>query len=127
MQTNTFINAISVIIGILLTLFGIMQLYVASIVTISPESGRFFAYELAGALLLAGVIFLSVSYSRRVAKVLSVTFLLLLAASMLRLVFSQGLATDKPFIYQAGAVALAVLLVARVITTIRAKRLQKDS
>jgi cytochrome c biogenesis factor len=127
MQTNKVVNSLSTLLGTLVLLFGLLQFYIAATAKISPESGRFFAYELGGAMLLIASIFLSVPFSKRIAKILSVLFLLLLAASMLRLVFSQDLATDKPFIYQAAAIGLAVLLVARVITSFRARSSKNDT
>jgi hypothetical protein len=63
---------------------------------------------------LVALPFLAFPFSRRLAKLLGVLVLLALAAAALWLVFSPNLVSAHPAIYQAAAIALGVLLVARV-------------
>jgi hypothetical protein len=73
---------------------------------------------------LVALPFLVFPFSRRLAKLLGALVLLVLAAAALRLVFSPNLATAHPAIYQVAAIALGVLLVARVgLALLRRRRL----
>lgn len=68
--------------------------------------------------------FLVLPFSIRLAKLLGVLVLLVLAAAALGLVFSPNLSSAHPAIYQVAAIALGVLLVARVgLALLRRRRL----
>ena len=55
----------------------------------------------------------------RVSRVIGITSIVVLAAMMLFMVFSQPLSKPSPGIYQLAAIALAVLLIARFVLAIR--------
>jgi hypothetical protein len=73
---------------------------------------------------LVALPFLVFPFSLRLAKLLGVLVLLVLAAAALWLMFSPNLAAAHPAIYQAATIALGVLLVARVgLALLRRRRL----
>jgi len=78
------------------------------------QSGPSVGYFAGVGLLVAAAPLLAFPFHRQSAKVLAVIALLLFACTLLWLAFRPGQSLERPVLAQAGAIALVVLLVARV-------------
>jgi hypothetical protein len=110
---------------------GLALATVAAAFVSAARSGAFPGGSAAG--FIAGACFLllalpclALPFSMTVFRALSIVVLLALSASLLWLLFRPSLAPKKPEIYQFGAVALAVLFVARLGLRIRRRRTRLD-
>src|SRR4249919_742772 len=112
MQLGELGKAASFVAGSFLALFGSLLLAVAAIGDF--ERGQPVAIAMGSGLLLAALPALIYPFSARLAKRLLVPLLFVLAAVLLWLVFRPSVPDARPGIYQAGAIAFAVLLLARV-------------
>jgi hypothetical protein len=112
----------------------VTALLLAALGAVAIAASRSGAIQLDGSVgIVAGVAFLLLAaplfvfpFSKRVFRVLGVIDLLALAAGVLYLAFQPDLPTTRPSIYQFGAVALAVLLLARVVLGLRGRRSRQD-
>jgi membrane associated rhomboid family serine protease len=127
MQLTKFINGFSYILGTTFVLASLLNLLTATTATFHPEPGKYFAYVNVGIFALLGLMFFLAPHTKRYAKFILVFLLLSLAVTFIWLVFSQKLDTNNPVIYQAGAVAFAVLLIARISSWLRTGRSQNDT
>ena len=127
MQRTRIINGFSYALGLAFTFLALTSIVMATTATFTPESGKYFAYANVGVFTLLGIIFFSFPHSKRNAKLLLVFLLLSFAVLFLWLVFSQTLNTKNPILYQAGAIAFAVLLIARIGTSMRNRASKSDT
>lgn len=116
------IKIVSFLVGLF---FGALGLFVFfTLASGSVTAGKRDALVTGICFVLVALPFLALPFSRRLAKLLGVLVLLALAAAALWLVFSPNLASAHPAIYQVAAIALGVLLVARVgLALLRRRRL----
>ena len=120
MQLGELARFVSILAGAFLALFGLLFLAIAA--TGDFVVGRSVAIVMGGSLFLFSLPFLAYPFSARVAKFLLVPLLCALAAAFLWLVFRPVLPVARPGIYQVGAIAFAVLLLARVGLGLRRNR-----
>ena len=116
------IKIVSFLVGLLLGSLGLLVFL--SLASGSVIAGKHDALVTGICFVLVALPFLVFPFSRRLAKLLGVLVLLALAAAAVRLVFSPNLASAHPAVYQVAAIALGVLLVARVgLALLRRQRL----
>ena len=115
-------KVVSLLVGIVLALLGSFAIIMVQSSAI-VEGGHDAAVFGTGMMLVA-LPFLIFPFSVHLARLLGVLLLLALAVVMLWLVFSPDFAAAHPAIYQAGAIAFGVLLVARIGLASRNKRSQ---
>jgi hypothetical protein len=120
MQLGKLAKAASLLTGTVLALFGVLFLVVAAIGDFNQ--GRLVAIVMGSILLFAALPPLAYPFSARLAKLLLVLLLFASAAGLLWLVFRPAVPVARPGIYQAGAIAFAVLLLARVGLGLRRNR-----
>lgn len=120
MQLEKLVKVASILVGVLLAIFGFGVLAVAAVGDFSQ--GRFEAVAIGSGLLLLAFASLAYLFSVRLAKSLLVLFLFELAATVLWLVFRPEPPVARPAIHQAAAIAFAVLLLARVGLAMRRGR-----
>ena len=90
-------------------------------------TGKTATFAMGAAYLLVSLPFFAFLYSRQLAKVLGVLVLLAFAVSMVWLAFLPSNPAPNPTIYQIAAIALCVLLLARLVLRWRRAGGQKDS
>lgn len=125
MRLSASINAASVLAGLVIAFAAVSSFVVFALGDF--EQGRL-------ATLLQGIFLSLLSASLllfpswpRLAKAIGTLSLLLLAAIMLFAVFSPGLSAKDPAIYQVSAIALMVLLVSRVASSLWRSRTREDT
>jgi len=120
MQLGKLAKAASLVTGSFLALFGFLFLAIAA--TGDFVQGQVVAVVMGVSLLLAALPPLAYRFSSRLARLLLVLLLFVLAAALLWLVFRPELPVARPAIYQVAAIAFAVLLLARVGLALRRNR-----
>jgi hypothetical protein len=116
------IKIVSFLVGLLFAGLGLFVLF--TLASGAVVAGNRDALVTGICFVLVALPFLAFPFSLRLAKLLGVLVLLVLAAAALWLVFSPSLAVAHPAIYQVAAIALGVLLVARVgLALLRRRRL----
>jgi peptidoglycan/LPS O-acetylase OafA/YrhL len=116
MKPGTGPKIVMALLGACFAQFGVATLWIWSIGDFTAGKTAAFAM---GVIALPFFAFL---YSRPLAKVLGVVVLLGFAMSMVWLAFQPTNPAPNPTIYQIAAIALCVLLAARVVLRRRAKR-----
>ena len=106
--------------GLLCALFAVSALGALVLGTFEEGRGPAIATVVVGVTASAALLLLP--FHRRLGRTLGCIALVLFAAGMLLAVFSPGLSSDAPGPYQAAAIALAVLLLARLGLSLRRKR-----
>ncbi len=119
MNLRTLAKILSFIFGLCLVLLGATWAYLA--MSGAVNSGITESCVTAGGLLLAATPCLVFPFSGRLAKALVVVFILAIAVGMLWLAFQPNLPAEHPAAIQVAAIALVVLLVARVGLALRRK------
>jgi len=119
MKSDKPVKVAMAIVGAFLVLIGVVTLVIAVVGNLT--NGRAAVAAMACAYLVAATPCFAYLYSRRLAKVLGVCLLLALAGAMLWLSFRPSNPAPNPTIYQVAAIALCVLLVARVGLNLRRK------
>ena len=120
MHSGKLIGVTSFLVGFALFLFGAVWLYAYIAGDIAPRHPM--ALVMVVGMLLVSTPFLAFPFSKRAAKGLSVVLLIMFAAVMLWVTFHPGQPATHPGIYQTGAIAFAVLLLARVGLALRRNR-----
>ena len=123
MLLGRLINIAAIATGLALAALGVVGIVASRSGAIQPD-GEGIVFGIAF-LLLAAPLF-AFPFSRRAFRILCLVNLLALAAGALYLSFQPDLPTTRPSIYQFGAVALAVLLVARVVLAFRGRGSRQD-
>ena len=125
MRFGTFGKAVAATIGAALIVAGIgIASMAASGSVLSGPAGAFIA---AAAFILVGLSVASLAVSKRLALGLGVTVAFFLSLGGLWLAFSPSLRAAQPSVIQSAAIALMVLLVARVVLVFRHKRRGHDT
>ncbi|KQY48647.1 hypothetical protein [Lysobacter sp. Root494] len=119
-QFGKLIKTLSLLAGAGIVLLGVIWLVVAA--SGAVKTGQAFAFIVGAAFLVVAIPFLVFPFSSRLAKVLAVLVLLMLALAMLWFAFRPGTPIDRPVLAQVGAIAFAVLLFARVGLALHRKR-----
>ena len=120
MQIGNLSKFAMTFLGICFALMGASCLVISAIGDFSM--GRTVVVVMGFSFLVIAMPFFAFLYSRRLTEVLGVVGLLAFAAAMLWLTFRPTIPVSDPTIYQVAAIALAVLLVARVALRLRGKR-----
>ena len=124
MMLSKLTNVAALVIGLVLALAGAAALVAADTGAISPDGN---AGVVAGAYcLLFAAPLVAYPFSKRSFRRLGVVALLALALGLLYLSFQLDVPAARPSLYQAGAIALPVLLVARIVLGVRAQKSRKD-
>ena len=121
MQLRNVSKMFMAMLGVGVALMGAINLWIAFIGTFAQ--GRPMLIGAGVILLIIGLALLAFPFSRRLSKILGAIALLAFASATLLLVFTTGLVTSKPS-YQVAAIALAVLAVARILSSSRRKRIE---
>ena len=124
MLQRKLINIAAVAVALVLAVLGVVAIVATRAGAVQSDGNGGIVFGV-GLLLVAAPLF-ALPFSRRVFRLLGVVDLLALAAGFVYLSFQPELPTTRPAIYQAGAVALAVLLVARVVLSFRARSSRQD-
>jgi hypothetical protein len=117
---SAFATVMCIGAGMLFALIGISTFAVLALGTF--EEGRDAAMAMAVVGVTASAALLVLPFHRPLGRALGGVALVIFATGMLLAVFSPGLASDTPGTYQAAAIALAVLLLARLGLSLRRKR-----
>jgi hypothetical protein len=120
MQLGKFIKALSLIVGTVLALFGLLGLYIAA--SGAATVGTPGMYAFGGAFLVAAAPFLAFPFSVRVGRALGFAVLFAFAAAALWVAFGTSLATPGRWKFQVAATAFAGLVLFRVWLAWRGKR-----
>jgi hypothetical protein len=120
MALRTFSKIFSFLLGACFASVGVLWIFTAASGAI--KSGPVAGYVAGAGFLLVAAPLLAFPFSTRVAKLLLVLLMLLLAFSMLWLAFQPNLSSNNPALVQGGAIAFAVILLARVGLALRRKR-----
>lgn len=105
-------KAASLICGLAIASLGFVWFWIGASGALQP-SPKLAYFASAGFLVVAAPL-LAFPFHRRSAKVLAAFALLLFACTLLWLAFRPGQPLERPTLAQAGAIALVVLLIARV-------------
>jgi uncharacterized BrkB/YihY/UPF0761 family membrane protein len=105
-------KAASLICGIFIAALGLVWLWISASGDLRPAPG--IGYFASAALLVVAAPFLAFPFNRRFAKILAIFALLLSAFASLWLACRPGQPLERPASAQAAAIALVVLLVARI-------------
>ena len=119
MNLRTLAKTVSFLFGLCLTVVAAAWIYTAS--SGAVKFGLTLSYVAVGGLLMAAAPFLVFPFSRRLAKAMLALFALALALSMLWLAFQPDMPASHPAIIQVAAIALVVLLLARIGLALRRK------
>ena len=111
---------IMVLLGLAFALIGAINLWIAFIGDF--QQGRTEVVIAGASLLFISLPFLAFFFSRRISKILGAIVLLALSGSMVWFVFQPNIPATNPQLYQIGAIALAVLVLARIGLGLRPKR-----
>ena len=120
MRFGNLSNVAMAFLGVCFTLMGALNLFIAAIGDFSM--GRTAVTVMGFAFLVIAAPFFAFLYSRKLAKLLGAVVLLAFAALMLWMSFLPDIPTPNPAVYQIAAIALAVLLIARIGSAFRGKR-----
>ena len=119
MKLHSFAKILSFVVGASIALLGCLWIFIAASGALKTDPLAGYVPG-AGFVLVAGP-FLAFPFSVRVAKALLVFFMFVLAIGMLWFSFQPGLTATYPLLVQAGAIAFAVTLFARVGLALRRK------
>ncbi|MFK2903330.1 hypothetical protein ISP17_05100 [Dyella ginsengisoli] len=119
MNLRTLAKIFSFFLGLCLALLGAAWAYMATSGAVKSDITE--SFVAAGGLLLAAAPCLVFPFSGRLAKALLVVFIFAIAVGMLWLVFQPNLPAEHPAVLQVAAIALVVMLVARVGLALRRK------
>ena len=119
MQFRNLSKIAMVLLGFALTVMGVVNLWISSIGTFAQ--GRIITATAGTIFLILGLACFTFLVSRKLSKVLGAIALLAFAGAMLWLVFSMSIPTANQPIYQIAAIALPVILLARVLSGLRTK------
>ena len=105
-------KAASLVCGLFIAALGLVWLWIGVSGDLHPDSS--IGYFAGAAFLVIATPFLAFPFNRRSAKTLAILALLLFAFASLWLAFRPGQPLERSALAQAAAIALAVLLVARI-------------
>ena len=120
MWPGKLLKVASVVAALVLALTGVVSFIAAGSGAFGQDKNFAIVAGL-GFSLLAAPLF-AFPFSKRIFRALGVVVLLALAASLIYSSFQPALAASRPAVYQLGAIAFAVLLVARVVLSVRGRR-----
>ena len=120
MLNGKLINMAAIAIALVLAAAGVVAIWASYSGAIQPDGSA--GIVVGTACFMAAAPLFALPYSWRVFRILGVVDLLALSAALLYLSFQADIPTSRPSVYQVGAVALAVLLLARVVLRLRGKR-----
>ena len=121
MQFRNVSRMLMAMLGLGVALMGAINLWIAF--TGSFAQGRPMLIGAGAILLIIGLAFVAVPFSRQLSKILGAIALLVFAGAMLVLVFTTEVVTSRPS-YQVAAIALTVLVVARIFSVLRRKNVE---
>ena len=122
MQSRNLTKIVMALVGLGFALVGALNLWISS--TGDFSQGREIVTIAGGIFLVIAAPFLAFPFSRKISKVLGAIVLLAFSAAMVWLAFRASNPAAYPWSYQIGAIALALLLVARIPLVLRTKRAQ---
>ena len=121
MQFRNVSKILMAMLGLGVALMGAINLWIAF--TGAFAQGRPMLIGAGAILLIIGLALVAFPFSRKLSKILGAIALLAFAGATLVLVFTTGVVTIRPS-YQIAAIALAVLVVARIFSVLRRKNVE---
>ena len=121
MQFRNVSKILMAMLGLGVALMGAINLLIAF--TGAFAQGRPMLIGAGSILLIIGIALVAFTFSRQLSKILAAIALLVFAGAMLVLVFTTEVVTSRPS-YQVAAIALTVLVVARIFSVLRRKNVE---
>ena len=121
MQFRNVSKILMAMLGLGVALMGAINLLMAF--TGAFAQGRPMLIGAGSILLIIGIALVAFPFSRQLSKILAAIALLVFAGAMLVLVFTTEVVTSRPS-YQVAAIALTVLVVARIFSVLRRKNVE---